>query len=207
MTFDTGLGWDNLKNTVSASDEWWDEYLQTGLNYDKKQLKNHWDSTKQDWKVWYKLMTFATGLGWDNPKNTVSASDEWWDEYLQANPDAAKFRYKGLENFEELTSLFKEGYATGKNAWALSEGSLPNDSSGPCETQSSKNMEQVDSDVEVCHKRARDLKDEIPPPEHSRKVTAVANIDKYLSCICEIVKAMGKFWYMVFLGPELEVRF
>ncbi|KAI3458941.1 hypothetical protein Pfo_015604 [Paulownia fortunei] len=186
----------------------------SGLNYDKKQLKNHWDNTKQDWKVWYTLITSYTGLGWDNIKNTVSVSDEWWDEYLKANPDAIKYRYKGLENFDELTSLFKKGYATGKNAWAPSEGSLPNDSTGPCQTQSSQSEEniiQIDPEVQVeepnkaakpnqtkngvgdtagvrCHKRARD---EFPPPKHSRKVSSAANMDMYLSRICETVEAMG----------------
>ncbi|KAG8388078.1 hypothetical protein BUALT_Bualt02G0087700 [Buddleja alternifolia] len=136
--------------TFFSRDGWnkicFDFVQKTCLNDDKKQLKNHWDSTKQDWKVWYKLMTFDTELGWDNLTNT-------------ANPDAANFRYKGLENSEELTSLFKEGYATGKNTWAPSEGSLPNDSSGPCETQPSQNMEQdmMDFDEENEHEEFKDL--------------------------------------------------
>ncbi|KAI3451700.1 hypothetical protein Pfo_008365 [Paulownia fortunei] len=138
----------------------------SGLNYDKKQLKNYWDNTKQDWK---------------------------------ANPDAIKYRYKGLENFDELTSLFKEGYATGKNAWAPSEGSLPNDSTGPYlevqveEPNKAAKPNQTKNGVGDTagvrrHKRARD---EFPPPKHSRKVSSAANMDLYLSRICETVEAMG----------------
>ncbi|KAI3445218.1 hypothetical protein Pfo_001883 [Paulownia fortunei] len=129
----------------------------------------------------------------------VSASDEWWDEYLKANPDAIKYRYKGLENFDELTSLFKEGYATGKNAWAPSEGSLPNDSTGPYpevqveEPNKAAKPNQTKNGVGDTagvrrHKRARD---EFPPPKHSRKVSSAVNMDMYLDRICETVEAMG----------------
>ncbi|KAI3445097.1 hypothetical protein Pfo_001762 [Paulownia fortunei] len=149
----------------------------TSLNYNKKQLKNHWDNTKQDWKVWYKLITLDIGLGWDNIKNTILICN--W-----------------------------------KNAWAPSEGSLPNDSTGPCQTQSSQleeNIIQIDPEVQVeepnkavkpnqtkngggdttgvrRHKRARD---EFPPPKYSRKVLSAANMDMYLGRICETVEAMG----------------
>jgi hypothetical protein len=29
-----------------------------------------------------KLKNFATGLGWDEAKQTVDCSKEWWDEHL-----------------------------------------------------------------------------------------------------------------------------
>ncbi|GER29592.1 PIF-like protein [Striga asiatica] len=131
------------------------------------------------------------------------------------NADTFKFRYNGLDNSDELTSIFKEGYATGKNAWAPSEGSLPNDSIGSCQTQASKSLENkryVDLEVQgeepnnvtksnemkndignatgaSRHKRVRD---EFPPSRPSRKVSSAANVDQYLGRICETVEAMGE---------------
>lgn len=53
---------------------------QSGLNYDKVQLKNRYDSLRKEWKVWYNLFGKVTGLGWNFEKNTVDASDEWWEK-------------------------------------------------------------------------------------------------------------------------------
>lgn len=81
-----------------------------------KQIKNHWDNTKAEWKVWNKLKEKETGLGWDYVKNTIAASDEWWDEYMQGVPDVAKFRDKGIEHLDLLNALFEGTTATGEAA-------------------------------------------------------------------------------------------
>ncbi|GER27715.1 PIF-like protein [Striga asiatica] len=84
-------------------------------------------------------------------KKIVKSKAVWNGYTHKVNADAFKFRYKGLDNSDELTSLFKEGYATGKNAWAPSEGSLPNDSIGSCQTQASqspKNKTYVNLEVQ-----------------------------------------------------------
>ena len=63
-------GWINL--VTKFCDE-------TGLNYAKDQLKSSWDVLKLDWRMWEKLKSLDTGLGWDAVKGTVDASDDWWD--------------------------------------------------------------------------------------------------------------------------------
>ena len=50
---------------------------ETGLNYDKDQLKSRWDVLKVDWRVWEKLKSHDIGLGWDAVKGTIDASDDW----------------------------------------------------------------------------------------------------------------------------------
>ena len=50
---------------------------ETGLNYDKNQLKSRWDVLKVDWRVWEQLKSHDIGLGWDVVKRTIDASDDW----------------------------------------------------------------------------------------------------------------------------------
>ena len=69
-------GWINL--VTKFCDE-------TGLNYDKDQLKSRCDVLKGDWRVWKKLKNLDAGLGWDVVKRTIDASDDWWDQKLKVN--------------------------------------------------------------------------------------------------------------------------
>ena len=56
---------------------------ETGLNYDKDQLKIRWDVLKIDWRVWEKLKGLDTSLGWDAVKGMIDVSDNWWDMKLK----------------------------------------------------------------------------------------------------------------------------
>lgn len=56
----------------------------TGLSYDTLQLKNHWNVTKERWKVWSNLIG-NTSMKWDPNTNKFGASEENWEEYLQVS--------------------------------------------------------------------------------------------------------------------------
>jgi hypothetical protein len=45
-------------------------------------LKNKIDDLKKDYTFFVEFKNLATGLGWDEAKQTVECSDEWWDEHL-----------------------------------------------------------------------------------------------------------------------------
>ncbi|KAK2969070.1 hypothetical protein RJ640_021109 [Escallonia rubra] len=47
-------GWANLVGELNAM---------TGREYDKLQLKNHWDALRRDWQQWHNLMHRKSGLG------------------------------------------------------------------------------------------------------------------------------------------------
>lgn len=64
-------GWKNLEKKF---------HDRTGHAYDRKQLKNKWDSLKKDFSSFAKLVEKETGLGWDNEKKTIQAPEEWWTE-------------------------------------------------------------------------------------------------------------------------------
>ncbi|OVA05685.1 Myb/SANT-like domain [Macleaya cordata] len=84
----------------------------TKKQYDRKKMKNHWDTTKEMWKVWHKLIS-NTGSGWDPVTQTITAGNDWWDDYIKMNPKAADFRHAGLPFAVELDYIFGGITATG----------------------------------------------------------------------------------------------
>ncbi|KAK6922064.1 Myb/SANT-like domain [Dillenia turbinata] len=54
----------------------------TGRNYDKKQMKNHWDTMKSEWKLYKSSTHGETGLGFDVARNTIRLDDEWWEKKI-----------------------------------------------------------------------------------------------------------------------------
>ncbi|OMO49783.1 hypothetical protein CCACVL1_30802 [Corchorus capsularis] len=93
-----------------------------GVFYSQKQLKNRWDLLKKEWKLWKRLLGTYTELGWDPIKNTIDASEDWWDERLKVVPDASKFKLGGIDPELEgkLQQMFNGIAATGNNALAPS---------------------------------------------------------------------------------------
>lgn len=69
----TTTGW---KNVVSKFAE------KSGDTRTKKQLKNKLDLLKKEYVTFMEFKNCATGLGWDEAKQTIDCSDEWWDEHL-----------------------------------------------------------------------------------------------------------------------------
>ncbi|KAK8275189.1 hypothetical protein V6Z12_D10G121000, partial [Gossypium hirsutum] len=96
-------------------------------NYGKPQLKNKWDTLKKEWRLWNELLKEFTGIGWCPSKKTVNATEEWWAEKIQKNPDFKVFKKKGIEpQLNELMwQMFGGIVTTGENAWAPSSGVLP----------------------------------------------------------------------------------
>ena len=48
----------------------------------KKQLKNELDVLKKEYSTFMESKNCATGLGWDETKQTIVCSQKWWDEHL-----------------------------------------------------------------------------------------------------------------------------
>ncbi|XP_028760278.1 uncharacterized protein LOC114718991 [Neltuma alba] len=77
--------------------------------YDKRQLKNRFDVLRKDWKLWEKLMSGETGIGYDAATNRVLASDEWWQRKIL-----------GLMFASDLMKIFRDVVASGEYAYAPS---------------------------------------------------------------------------------------
>lgn len=69
----TSTGW---KNVVSKFAD------KSGDRQTKKQLKNKLDVLKKEYSMFMEFRNCATSLGWDEAKQTVICSQEWWDEHL-----------------------------------------------------------------------------------------------------------------------------
>ncbi|XP_028751930.1 L10-interacting MYB domain-containing protein-like [Neltuma alba] len=92
----------------------------SGKMYDRKQLKNRFDILRKDWKLWEKLMSGETGIGYDVATNRVLAFDEWWQRKLMVDPNFRKFRHQGLMFASDLMKIFKNVVASGEYMYAPS---------------------------------------------------------------------------------------
>ncbi|XP_010068034.2 L10-interacting MYB domain-containing protein-like [Eucalyptus grandis] len=95
-----------------------------GKKYDKGQMKSKWDNLKEDWKRLRTLILKETGLGWDPKKNTIDASDEWWERKIQENLKVRHFRMKGIHPDLQvlLDRMFGDTVATGSITWNPTQG-------------------------------------------------------------------------------------
>ncbi|PKU70818.1 L10-interacting MYB domain-containing protein-like [Dendrobium catenatum] len=112
------MGWRNIMNSFNEH---------TGRTYDCIQLKNKWDQLKQDYILWKDLMRGETSFAWNPIKCTIDASDEWWNDKLQVEPAAKKFRFNGItpELQQKLDIMFSCIVATGDHVWVPNSGILP----------------------------------------------------------------------------------
>ena len=58
---------------------------QSGINFEKSQLTYKWDTQKKEWRLWKELIGKEIRLGWDANKQTIDATDEWWEEKIKVS--------------------------------------------------------------------------------------------------------------------------
>lgn len=107
----TKEGWKNIMDSF---------HLKSGLTYGRLQFKNHWDNTKEQWRIWTKLVS-TSYMKWNPSKHIFEASEEDWSKYLKANPEAAPFRYKELQFTDALDTIFNGTTVTGETVPALKQ--------------------------------------------------------------------------------------
>lgn len=100
----TRVGWRNIEDSFMNN---------SGVFYEKKQFKNHWDNTKEQWKVWRKLIG-TRSMKWDPDTRKFGASEEEWANYTQMNPEAAQFRYKEPLFLDKLDIIYDGTTITGE---------------------------------------------------------------------------------------------
>ncbi|XP_008352381.2 L10-interacting MYB domain-containing protein-like [Malus domestica] len=76
------IGWENVIKKFNDL---------TQRSYVHKQLKNKWTALKKEWQLWASLVGKETGLGWDLVKQTIIASDEWWEKKVKENSKVEKY--------------------------------------------------------------------------------------------------------------------
>ncbi|KAL9457629.1 hypothetical protein AB3S75_006638 [Citrus x aurantiifolia] len=95
-----------------------------GLDYNRTQMKNKWDSLRTDWKLWKNLIGKETGLRWNYRLRTIDASEEWWEKKIKENPQFSRFRKNGIdpELEKKINLMFMNTVATGEHVWVPSSG-------------------------------------------------------------------------------------
>ncbi|XP_024014877.1 L10-interacting MYB domain-containing protein [Eutrema salsugineum] len=78
----------------------------TGARFNKKQLKNHWDTMCKQWKIWRRLVQ-CSDMKWDPETSTFNASDEDWANYIMRNPDAGPYRLSPPLFLKKLEIIFE----------------------------------------------------------------------------------------------------
>ena len=73
MEIFTTTGWNNVVSKFAQK---------SGDSRTKKQLKNKLDFVKKEYSMFMEFKNYATGLGWDEAKQTIVCSQEWWDKHL-----------------------------------------------------------------------------------------------------------------------------
>ncbi|KAM6563492.1 hypothetical protein CsatB_023490 [Cannabis sativa] len=126
----------------------------TERDYTKQQLKNKWDGLKNEWKLWKQLKGKEIGLGWNKQKNTIDATEDWWNSKLQSHPDAAKFRIREIEPEveEKLDRIFMNTVARGEYAWTPFSGIILSESKKPF------------NDIETLHTQLESSDDDLETP-------------------------------------------
>ncbi|KAK2650772.1 hypothetical protein Ddye_018261 [Dipteronia dyeriana] len=85
-----------------------------GKNIDKDKVKNRMKSLKTNFSECYDLFNKGalSGFAWNSVTKIWSAEPEVWENLLEANPSAKKWRHTPIGNYEKLVDLFAKDRAT-----------------------------------------------------------------------------------------------
>ena len=90
----TKLAWKIIRDEFSK---------QTGLNFDKQQLKNHLDVLRKRYNS-VKAILDHTGFSWDVAQYMVLAEDDVWQEYIEVEfLDASDFNVCFIDSMRLLS--------------------------------------------------------------------------------------------------------
>jgi hypothetical protein len=136
------VGWKNVAEKFEQK---------TGRKLEHLQLKNKWDALKRRYTIFMELKNATTGFGWNDEKQTVDYSEEWWNEHLARCDDPSngrkckhvQFRKRGSDNLEAMHIMFGSAHVTGASA------SIPGDLSDNCSDDEVHEVERSPSNIHL----------------------------------------------------------
>ncbi|MCL7049859.1 hypothetical protein MKW94_017199 [Papaver nudicaule] len=101
----------NRMNNIFNKKAWkyiHDEFnRQTGLNFNRKQLKNHHNVLRRIYGNVRSLLD-QEGFSWDETNCMVIAENELWEKSVKGHPEVETIRIKGCFLYRKLSTLFSE---------------------------------------------------------------------------------------------------
>lgn len=85
-----------------------------------RQIKSKHDTHKKDWKIWRDFCS-QSAFNWDTEKGIPTGPPQVLDAYLEAHPEARKFRESPLAFSDKLALLLDNHRATGRHASSLNQ--------------------------------------------------------------------------------------
>ncbi|GAU12508.1 hypothetical protein TSUD_377590 [Trifolium subterraneum] len=83
----------------------------TNCSYKKEQLQEKMHRLRAMFHEFYSLLE-NTGFGWNEETNTVTASEEVWQNYLKTHDKASQFQKKGCGHYKLLEIIFNKNKET-----------------------------------------------------------------------------------------------
>ncbi|KAJ2927944.1 hypothetical protein H1R20_g9141, partial [Candolleomyces eurysporus] len=77
---------------------------------------HRWTNLKKEWNI-VKNLRGMSGMGWDQEKGVVTASDDVWDKLLEAHPNYRKWRTASFPHYDLMDDLVNGTVATGQTAF------------------------------------------------------------------------------------------
>lgn len=135
----------NRSNNAFSNKAW--KYIhhefnrQTGLNYDKQQLKNHHGVLRRSYHS-VKSLLDQDGFSWDKSRCMIIAESDVWANYIEKHPEIEAVRVKGCPLYEQLYMIFSEPGCAGN--YALPEGAQPQTTASQMDTLPSEDQSKQD---------------------------------------------------------------
>ncbi|KAI9153706.1 hypothetical protein LWI28_015372 [Acer negundo] len=94
-----------------------------GVDINKDKVKNRMKSLKTNFSECYDLFNKSglSGFAWNLETKIWSAEPEVWENLLEANPSAKKWRHTPIGNYEKLVDLFAKDRTRGVGAETAKE--------------------------------------------------------------------------------------
>ncbi|OWM74763.1 hypothetical protein CDL15_Pgr004530 [Punica granatum] len=77
-------------------------------------IESRLKTLKREWAIVYDMMLNTSGFGWNSTRKMVTAEDD-------THKEAAPFRQRSFPHFEELSMIYANDRATGKDAQAVED--------------------------------------------------------------------------------------
>ncbi|KAF8377975.1 hypothetical protein HHK36_031364 [Tetracentron sinense] len=160
------------------------------------------DNIKNRLKSWGKHYTTVSeiikqsGFSWDTQKKMITVDDEnVWTDYVKSNPDASSYRYKVIENWDDIVLFFGKDKANGEGAETAADVDevLPNEEGGDVEfVSASLGLEDIDAsenfNIPTTHARTR-----VVTPPFSKSTKKRGRQMELASAVAEMSNSFKKY--------------